>query len=285
MMKKYALLSSLLLMYVGSAFSAPTNLSGNVSVSSNVTKTGDENAYQSDGTGFSFRNDKSVSVENGYGIYMNGIYSITGAIDNSGSMLVTGTGENAGYSIFSTSDKGRSVRADIVNSGTIERIGLRDTDETTIINTGYIKGQVLLGTDADISNKGTFENKTVGGQNDNLIQMGKNAEFINGVYHRYPYGNDYDELFSSAKVFTDDVDLSQGALFENGGVVDNRSFVFGEKGRLINYMTPYLSEPELAFVRTIETGSVQMGMRLFFLMKWAGSLKLMVPLRQEITVQ
>ena len=85
-MKKYALLSSLLLMYVGSAFSAPINLNGNISVSSDVTKTGDENAYQSDGTGFSFRNDKSVSVENGYGIL-----AIIGD-DNVLSSIVVGNG-------------------------------------------------------------------------------------------------------------------------------------------------------------------------------------------------
>ena len=274
-MKKYALLSSLLLMYVGSAFSAPINLNGNISVSSDVTKTGDENAYQSDGTGFSFRNDKRVSVENGYGIYMNGIYSIVGAIDNSGSMLVTGTGENAGYSIFSTSDKGRSVRADILNSGTIERIGLRDTDESTIINTGYIKGQVLLGTNAGISNKGTFENKTVGGQNDNLIQMGKNSEFINGVYHRNPYAEpeEYDELFSSAKIFTDDFDVSQNAFFENGGEVKNKSMFFAEKGHIINYMTPYLSNPEVAFVRTIETDVLRMGDEAIFSNEMGGVVK------------
>ena len=177
---------------IGTLLSCPQNvwadalylITGTTETQSDETATGDTNIYQSNGTPFSFTNNYTLTSQNGYVLHLNGTDPLPGtSIVNTGNMLVSGTGLNAGYGIFSTVYRGRPVSANIENYGTIERIQLKETDGSTLTNNGTIGGTVLIGDNAYISNAGNMVNKTTGDDDDNIISFGKNGVLNNGGIH------------------------------------------------------------------------------------------------------
>lgn len=237
-----------------------------------MTATGNTNVIQSNGTRFSYTNtDKTISSEFGYGIHLNGIDPLPNTyITNGGNILVTGTGLNAGWGIYATVYQGRPISAIINNTGTIDRIQLQETNASSITNSGTINGTVLMGTNSNIFNTGTFANKTTGADNDNIISMGKNSVFNNGAISRDVLfvetdesGKEtksyYDVMGTTGTLTTDYIRFTQNGTFENSGTVQNKSFTFDDNGTLHNYMSGYDGGEEHSFVRTITTDDITMG--------------------------
>ncbi len=256
---------------IGTLLSCPQNvwadalhiITGTTETQNDETATGDTNIYQSNGTPFSFTNNYTLTSQNGYVLHLNGTDPLPAtSIVNTGNMLVSGTGLNAGYGIFSTVYRGRPVSADIENYGTIERIQLKETDGSILNNYGTIGGTVLIGDNAYISNSGNMVNKTTGDDDDNIISFGKNGVLNNGDIHfATGVGEDkYDILPSTNNTLsTDNLIFTQNGVIHNGGTIQNKSIEMGENAFIHNYMSPYEGETDDTMVRQIETDVLTVG--------------------------
>ena len=131
-------------------------------------------------------NTGTISTKDGYGVWVNGIDSFAGELINSGVIKVTGEG----YGVYETPYQTRPVKVHVVNTGTIQRVQLEETDGTLIENgekyqssNASIQGSVLLGVNARVFNdSGSFSNlvSDVGREKGNLISLGRNGQFYNG---------------------------------------------------------------------------------------------------------
>ena len=211
----------------------------------------------------SYTNTGTITTENGYGVFVDGISGFSGELINSGNITVTGTG----YGIYETPYQTRPVDLHITNTGTIQRIQLEETDGSIIENgdattsspNAVIQGSVLMGVNSKIYNdSGTFENFDLdtaqGGEKSNLISLGRDSQFINGnVYLKQTdidIGTSTEDVsatisliqpvYTSATVTTDHIQFAQGGYFDNRSIVNNKSVTFGNFGTLRNTGMAYL---------------------------------------------
>lgn len=205
-------------------------------------------------------NTGTISTKDGYGVWVNGIDSFAGELINSGVIKVTGEG----YGVYETPYQTRPVKVHVVNTGTIQRVQLEETDGTLIENgekyqssNASIQGSVLLGVNARVFNdSGSFSNlvSDVGREKGNLISLGRNGQFYNGnvFMSRLDVGlgasdasdvstmlSLYRPVYTTAELTTDNVQFAQGGYFDNRSTVNNRSFVFGDSGTLRNTAIAY----------------------------------------------
>lgn len=210
----------------------------------------------------SYTNSETLTTQDGFDVWLDGIKGFNGTLINSGNLLVTGTG----YGVYETPYQTRPVSLHIKNTGTIQRIQLEETKGSIIENgnptqttpTALIQGSVLLGVNSKIYNdSGIFENFDLdteqGLEKGNLISLGRDSQFINGnIFIKQtqidistipnPDGETLPPttilldrpVYTNAILTTNHVQFAERGYFENNAFVNNKSFTFGDNGTLKN---------------------------------------------------
>lgn len=195
-------------------------------------------------------------------------------ITNKGEINSSATG--FGIYGFTNPTVGNAVYID--NQGTIERIQLQEVDSVTIFNqkekttesdeentdtaTGEqttpdesavptVRGSVLLGTNAEVSNfGGKFENLE-GDVNDNTIAFAAGGAFHNGAQAVVkPFigedGNGTLEIVGlnifDSTLSVDNIIFTSDGFLSNGSVVDVKNITMGTGATIRNIVDPYISE-------------------------------------------
>lgn len=150
-----------------------------------------------------YTNTETISVGDGYGVWVDGLTGFNGSLTNSGNITVSGKG----YGIYETPYQTRPVNMNIYNTGLIQRIQLEQTDgdarvtdqnylaryqymrnyrenPAILSNQGEIQGEVSLGVNNTIDNGGIFSNFDLDDSSfvkGNLISLGHNGLVKNGI--------------------------------------------------------------------------------------------------------
>lgn len=227
----------------------------------------------------SYNNKTGLSTESGVDVWVNGWEGFSGSLTNEGNLTVTG----AGYGIYESAYPTRAVQFSLTNKGTIQRIQLEQIDNkntdwgqngttdwqslrpgsidsvvmdvhTTpylIQNTaeGIIQGQAGFGVNTTVLNEGKFENFDLDNsdtEKGNLLSMGYNSRFLNGIDWLFKYGETgepeglQDIKFSpTASLTTDKVQFAYQGMLINAGIINNKSITFGDLGYLYNVGNAY----------------------------------------------
>ena len=151
----------------------------------------------------SYTNTETISVGDGYGVWVDGLTGFNGSLTNSENITVSGKG----YGIYETPYQTRPVNMSIYNTGLIQRIQLEQTDgearvtdpnnlaryqymrnygknPAVLSNQGEIQGEVSLGVNNTINNNGVFSNFDLDDSSfakGNLISLGHNGLIKNGI--------------------------------------------------------------------------------------------------------
>ncbi len=221
-------------------------------------------------TNTSYTNDTTITTQDGYGIWVNGITGFNGNLINTGSITVTGEG----FGVYETPYQTRPVKLTISNTGTIQRIQLEETDGSIIQNgpvgeasNANIQGAVLLGANGKIfNNSGTFSNFDLDNnvpEKGNLIAIGSGQKFsdyedatsmlINGSVvmkqmdiNLGATASDVTDtvsiirpVFTTATITTNHIQFAENGLLDNRAFINNQSIVFGDGGVLKNTGMPF----------------------------------------------
>ena len=198
-----------------------------------------------------YTNTGTITTQNGYGVWLNGIGGFSGTLVNTGDIKVTGIG----YGVYETPYSTKSVSLKLDNAGIIQRIQLEQTDGSSIINAtnGDIQGEASFGVNSIVANYGgkfsNFELDDSSREKGNLLSFGYNSYFGNGVQPVYSDAEDSDgkdkpvlidvTFYNSSTVTTDKVQFAEKGTFYNGTTLNNKLLVFGDNGILRNIENAY----------------------------------------------
>lgn len=228
--------------------------------------------YDQENNKITYSNEGSISSSSGGNTVL--INSGNASVDIVNKGNINSSASGFGIYGFTNPTTGGPVYID--NQGTIERIQLQEVDQVKIFNQPVeedqseeadsdatagtqtttetvptIKGSVLLGTNAIVSNlRGNFENLT-GDVNNNTISFAATGSFFNGV--RGVYGEVViDETTSSLELVdlkiadsnltTDNIIFTSDGFLANGSVVDVKNVSMGNNASILNVIDPYIRE-------------------------------------------